>query len=63
VIDPRDIEVEPIVGATCCAAVWSVYLNLTLPTINLVPECGDPEAEGECLQTVFPAIVEDQLMR
>ena len=31
------------------------------PTIYLVPECGDPEAEGECLQTLFPAIFEDQL--
>jgi hypothetical protein len=25
-----------------------------MPTIYLLPQCGDPEAEGECLQTVFP---------
>ena len=54
-IDPRDIEVGPIVGATCCAVVWTFCLNLTMPTIYLLPQCGDPEAEGECLQTVFPA--------
>jgi hypothetical protein len=32
-----------------------------MPTLCLVPQCDDPEAEGECLQTVFPAIFEDQL--
>ena len=31
------------------------------PTVYLVPECGDPEAEEECLAGVFHTIFENQL--
>jgi hypothetical protein len=31
------------------------------PTIYLVPECGTPEEERDCLQAVFPTIFEEQL--
>ena len=45
-IDPRDIEVEPIVGATCCAAVWSFCFNLTMTLPGLPPATGPGQHYG-----------------
>ena len=61
VVRPRPPFLEWLHAVDPTSASLTLASLCREPTIYLVPECGDPDAEQNCLRSVFPAIFEDQL--